>query len=191
MHPLGEDVAERLDVIPAQFKVIVTRRPKYGCRACESAVVQAPAPARLIEGGLPTRPWWAMSWSANTPTTCRSIGRARSLARQGIDLDRSTLADWVGRAAAELRPLHERLLEHLIRSPKLFMDETRAPVLDPGRRRTKTGYLWALARDDRPSGGTDVSAVIRPLSLGVGPRHESVDLAAGVAVDELVRTSAR
>ena len=125
-----------------------------------------------------------MSWSANTPTTCRSIGRARSYARQGIDLDRSTLADWVGRAAAELRPLHERLLEHLIRSPKLFMDETRAPVLDPGRRRTKTGYLWALARDDRPSGGTDVSAVIRPLSLGVGPRHESVDLAAGVAVDE-------
>jgi transposase len=54
MHRIGEDVAERLDVVPAQFKVIVTRRPRYGCRACESAVVQAPAPARLIEGGLPT-----------------------------------------------------------------------------------------------------------------------------------------
>jgi transposase len=67
-----------------------------------------------------------------------------------IELDRSTLADWVGRAAAELRPLHERLFEHLKRPPKLFMDETRAPVLDPGRRRTKSSYLWAIARDDRP-----------------------------------------
>lgn len=79
-------------------------------------------------------------------------------ARQGIELDRSSLADWVGRAAAELRPLHERLFEHLKRSPKLFMDETRAPVLDPGRKRTKTGYLWALARDDRPWAGPDPDA---------------------------------
>ena len=112
-----------------------------------------------------------MSWSANTPTTCRSTARARSTPGKGIELDRSTLADWVGRAAAELRPLHERLFEHLKRSPKLFMDETRAPVLDPGRRRTKTGYLWAIARDDRPWGGPDPPAVAYLYAPGRGAEH--------------------
>jgi transposase len=92
-------------------------------------------------------------------------------ARQGIELDRSTLADWVGRAAAELRPVHERLFEHLKRSPKLFMDETRAPVLDPGRKPTKSGYLWAIARDDRPWGGTDAPAVAYLYGPGRGAEH--------------------
>jgi hypothetical protein len=92
-------------------------------------------------------------------------------ARQGIELDRSTLADWVGRAAAELRPLHERLFEHLKRSPKLFMDETRAPVLDPGRKKTKSGYLWAIARDNRPWGGTDPPAVAYLYAPGRGAEH--------------------
>lgn len=74
------------------------------------------------------------------------------MSRQGIDLDRSTLADWVGRAAFELRPVFDALIADLKRSTKLFMDKTRAPVLDPGSRKTKTGYFWALARDDRPWG---------------------------------------
>ena len=81
------------------------------------------------------------------------------LARQGVNLDRSTLADWVGRAAFHLRPVHERLLAHLRASTKIFADETTAPVLDPGRGRTKTGQLWAYARDDRPWGGADPPAV--------------------------------
>jgi hypothetical protein len=80
-------------------------------------------------------------------------------ARQGIALDRSTLADWVGRAAFNLRPVHERLLLKLKGSPKLFADETTAPVLDPGRGRTKTGQLWAYARDDRPWSGRDPPGV--------------------------------
>ena len=171
MHRIGEDIAERLDVIPAQFKVIVTRRPKYGCRACESAVVQAPAPARLIEGGLPTETLVAHVLVGKYADHLPLYRQSQIYARQGIELDRSTLADWVGRAAAELRPLHERLLEHLIRSPKLFMDETRAPVLDPGRRRTKTGYLWALARDDRPWAGTDPPAVAYLYAPGRGAEH--------------------
>lgn len=75
---------------------------------------------------------------------------AQIFSRQGVDLDRSTLADWVGRAAFELRPVYDALMPDLKRSSKLFMDETRAPVLDPGARRTKTGYFWALAQDDRP-----------------------------------------
>jgi hypothetical protein len=85
--------------------------------------------------------------------------QAQIYSRQGIELDRSTLADWVGRAAWFLRPLHECLLDHLRASPKLFADETTAPVLDPGRGRTKTGQLWAYARDDRPWGGTAPPAV--------------------------------
>ena len=85
--------------------------------------------------------------------------QAQIYARQGVHLDRSTLADWVGRAAFHLRPVHERILAHLKSSTKLFADETTAPVLDPGRGRTKTGQLWAYARDDRPWGGTDPRAV--------------------------------
>ena len=85
--------------------------------------------------------------------------QAQIFARQGVSLDRSTLADWVGRAAFLLRPVHERLLTTLKRSGKLFADETTAPVLDPGRGRTKAGQLWAYARDDRPWGGTDPPGV--------------------------------
>jgi transposase len=81
-------------------------------------------------------------------------------ARQGVQLDRSTLADWVGRAAFLLRPVHDRLLQHLKGSAKLFADETTAPVLDPGRGRTKTGQLFVYARDDRPWGGADPPGVV-------------------------------
>jgi transposase len=171
MHRIGEDAAERLDVMPAQFRVIVTRRPKYGCRACESAVVQAPAPARLIEGGLPTEALVAHVLVGKYADHLPLYRQSQIYARQGIELDRSTLADWVGRAAAELRPVHERLFEHLKRSPKLFMDETRAPVLDPGRQRTKSGYLWAIARDDRPWGGTDPPVVAYLYAPGRGAEH--------------------
>jgi transposase len=177
MHRIGEDVAERLDMIPAQFKVIVTRRPRYGCRTCESAVVQAPAPARLIEGGLPTEALVAHVLVGKYADHLPLYRQSQIYTRQGIELDRSTLADWVGRAAAELRPLHERLFEHLRRSPKLFMDETRAPVLDPGRKRTKTGYLWAVARDDRPWAGPDPPAVVYLYAPGRGAEHAVRSLA--------------
>ncbi len=155
LHRIGEDVSERLDVVPAQFRVLVTRRPKYACRACEEGVAQAPAPARLIEGGLPTEATVAHVLVSKYADHLPLYRQAQIYARQGIDLDRSTLADWVGRAAWHLRPLHERLLEHIRASTKIFADETTAPVLDPGRGRTKTGQLWAYARDDRPFGGAD------------------------------------
>jgi transposase len=177
MHRIGEDVAERLDVTPAQFRVIVTRRPRYGCRACEGAVVQAPAPARLVEGGLPTEALVAHVLVGKYADHLPLYRQSQIYARQGIELDRSTLADWVGRAAAELRPVHERLFEHLKRSPKLFMDETRAPVLDPGRRRTKSGYLWAIARDDRPWAGRDPPAVAYLYAPGRGAEHAIAPLA--------------
>ena len=153
LHCIGEDVSERLDMIPAQFRVIVTHRPKYACRACTDGVVQAPAPARLIPAGLPTEATVAHVLVSKYADHLPLYRQAQIMGRQGIDIDRSTLADWVGRAAFELRPVFDALIANLKRSHKLFMDETRAPVLDPGSGKTKTGYFWALARDDRPWGG--------------------------------------
>jgi len=159
LHLIGEDRAERLDIVPAQLRVLVVRRPKYACRACEDVIVQAPAPARLIEGGIPTEVTVAHVVVSKYADHLPLYRQAQIYARQGIKLDRSTLADWTGRAAFLLRPVHEHLLQTLRRSAKLFADETTAPVLDPGRGRTKTGQLWAYARDDRPWGGSDPPAV--------------------------------
>src|SRR5664279_4497683 len=155
LHRIGEDRSERLDIIPAQLRVLVVCRPKYACRACEEVVVQAPAPARLIEGGLPTEATVAQVLVSKYADHLPLYRQAQIYARQGIGLDRSTLADWVGHAAWHLRPLHERLLMRLRERPRLFADETTAPVLDPGRGCTKTGQLWAYAADDRPWGGCD------------------------------------
>lgn len=152
-HVIGEDMSERLDIMPAQFRVIVTRRPKYACRSCTNGVVQAPAPARLIPGGMPTEATVAHVLVSKYADHLPLYRQAQIYSRQGIDLDRSTLAGWVGKAAYELRPVFDALVTDLKQSTKLFMDETRAPVLDPGKRKTKTGYFWALARDDRPWGG--------------------------------------
>jgi transposase len=140
-------------MIPAQLKVIVTRRPKYACRACTGEVSQAPAPERLIENGIPTEALVAHVLVAKYADHTPLYRQAQIYARQGITLDRSTLADWVGRAAFALRPVHARLLERLKESTKLFADETTAPVLDPGRGHTKKGQLWAYARDERPWAG--------------------------------------
>ena len=145
---IGEEKSERLDVIPAQHRILVTRRPKYGCRACAGAVVQAPAPERLIRSGLPTEALVAYVLVSKYAWHLPLYRQAQILLAQGIEIDRSVLAFWVGYAAAELMPLWQRMREILLGSPRLFVDETRAPVLDPGRGRTKTGYFWSIARDD-------------------------------------------
>ncbi|MET4316250.1 transposase [Bradyrhizobium sp. RT4b] len=163
LHWIGEDKSERLDMVPAPFRVVVTRRPKYACRACEDGVVQAEAPARLIEGGLPTEATVAQVLVSKYADHLPLYRQAQIYARQGIALDRSTLADWVEHAAFHLRSLHERLLTMLRARSKLFADETTVPVLDPGRGRTKTGQLWAYAADDRPWGGLDPPA--SPMSM--------------------------
>ena len=160
LHVIGEDTSKRLDKVPAKVRVIVTRRPKYACRSCEktgadtvAGVIQAPAPARLIEGGLPTEAMVADVVVSKHADHLPLYRQSQILARHGVKIERSTLAQWVGAAAAELQPLHDHLIDLLKASPRLFCDETRCPVLDPGAGKTKTGYLWALARDDRPWGG--------------------------------------
>ncbi|GAA0603600.1 hypothetical protein GCM10009099_44570 [Caenispirillum bisanense] len=157
-HVIGEDVSRRLDVVPVQYRILVTRRPRYGCRTCETGVVQAPAPDHVVAGGLPTEALIAQVLVGKYADGLPLYRQARILARQGIEIDRSVLAGWVGHACWWLKPLYERLRLHLLSSAKLYADETRLPVLDPGRGRTKTCQLWAYARDDRPWGGGDPPA---------------------------------
>ena len=170
-HAIGEDVSERLDIIPAQFRVIVTRRPKYACRSCEGGVVQASAPAHIIAGGMPTEATLAHVLVSKYADHLPLYRQAQIYSRQGIDLDRSTLAAWVGKSAFELTPIYDALMANLKRSTKLFMDETTAPVLSPGRKKTKTGYFWALARDDRPWVGDDPPGVAFTYAPGRSGQH--------------------
>ena len=171
MHRIGEDRSERLDIIPAQLRVIVTVRPQYACRKCTDGVTQMPAPAHLIEGALPTEALIAHILVSKYADHLPLYRQSQILARSGIDLHRSTLADWVGKASFHLAPVVDCLAVDLKRSTKLFMDETTAPVLDPGRGRTKTGYLWALARDDRRWGGDDPPGVVFHYADGRGGQH--------------------
>jgi transposase len=171
MARIGEDRSERLDIVPARLRVIITIRPRYACRRCRGVVAQAPAPARLIEGGLPTEATLAHVLVSKYADHLPLYRQAQILARSGVELDRSTLAAWVGKAAFHLGPIVDRMAEALKGGDRLFMDETPAPVLDPGRGRTKTGYLWALARDDRRWGGGDPPAVVYAYAPGRGAEH--------------------
>ena len=171
MHVIGEETSQRLDVVPAQFRVIVTHRPKYACRACEQAMVQAPAPERLIKGGLPTEAMVAYVLVAKYAWHLPLYRQAQMLLAQGLDIKRAILAFWVGYAATELMPLYLRLREFILASSKIAVDETVVPVLDPGRGRTKKGYFWAIARDDRPWGGPDPPAVAYTYAPGRGAVH--------------------
>lgn len=171
MVEIGEDRSERLDKIPAQYRVLVTKRPKLACRNCTGVVVQEPAPPRLIESGLPTEAVVADVVVSRFADHQPLYRQAQMMARQGIEIDRSTLAFWVGYAAAEIAPVVRRLKEILLGSARLFADETVVPVLDPGRGRTRQGYFWTIARDDRPWGGPDPPAVVYTYAPGRQYKH--------------------
>ena len=178
LHVIGEDVAEMLDIVPAQFKVKVIRRPRMGCRTCEGGVFQAPAPARPIDGGMATEALVAHVLVGKYADHLPLYRQAQIYARQGVELDRSTLADWVGRACWWLEPVSARVLASILASGKIFADDTTVPVLDPGRGRTKTGRLWAYARDDRPWQGNDPPAVAYVYSEDRKGRHPTNHLSA-------------
>jgi transposase len=148
LHRIGEDSAEMLDYVPAQLRVRVIRRPRYGCRVCEGAVVQAPAPERPIDGGLATEALLAQVLIGKYSDHLPLYRQSQIFARQGVTLDRSTLCNWVGRACWWLAPLHELMLSTVLASPRLtiptaspsepwpaspkvFADDTTLPVLDP------------------------------------------------------------
>src|SRR3712207_4205231 len=160
LHLIGEDTSEMLDIVPAQLRVRVIRRPRYACRACAEAVVQAPAPERPITGGMATEALLAHVLVAKYADFLPLYRQAEIFARHGIALDRSTLCDWVGRSCWWLEPLWRLLYRHIMSSTRIFADDTLLPVLDPGRGRTKTGRLWGYAVDDRPWQGSTPPAVV-------------------------------
>jgi transposase len=160
LHRIGEDVSEMLDIVPAIIRVRRIHRPRYGCRACEGAVVQAPAPARPIEGGLPTTALLAHVAAAKFAWHLPLNRQAQMLAGHGIDLDRSTLVRWIERAVWWLEPLYALLVSTVMSAPKVFCDDTPLPVLDRTRRRTRIARFWCYAVDDRPWQGPAPPAVI-------------------------------
>lgn len=149
MRKLGEDVTEVLEYVPASFKVIRHVRPKLSCRQCET-IVQATMPSLPIERGRPGPGLLAHVLVAKYADHLPLYRQSGIYAREGVDLERSTLADWVGRSAALLDPLVGALRQEVFASELLHGDDTPVPVLEPGLGRTKTGRLWAYVRDGRP-----------------------------------------
>jgi transposase len=149
---IGEDVSERLDVVPARFRVIVTRRPRYACTVCRESIVQAPAPARLIEAGLPTEALLAHVAVSKYADGLPLYRQETIYARDQVTLGRNVMAGWMGRVGFHLEPLADRILALIRDGDRIFADETTLPTLAPGNGRTKTAWLWTYARDDRPFG---------------------------------------
>jgi transposase len=159
LHAIGENVSEMLDWVPAQLKVIRISRPKYACRSCQR-IAQAPAPERPIAGGLATPGLLAQVLVAKYCDHLPLYRQSKIFARHGVELERSTLAGWVGGAGWWLEALHRRLCDHVFASDNLFADDMPVPVLDPGRGRTKTGRLWVYAREQRGWSGSDPPAAV-------------------------------
>ena len=159
MRKLGEDVTEVLEYVPASFKVIRHVRPKLSCRICET-IVQSPMPPLPIERGRPGPSLLAHVLVAKYADHLPLYRQSGIYAREGVELERSTLADWVGRTAALLDPLVEALRKHILASAVLHGDDTPVPVLAPGLGKTKTGRLWTYVRDGRPWGSDQAPAAV-------------------------------
>ena len=158
LRELGEDAAEILEYVRASFKVIRHVRPKLSCVACDR-IVQAPAPSRPIDRGLAGPGLLAHVLVSKYADHQPLYRQSEIYAREGVDLDRSTLAGWVGATSELLRPLVDAVQKHVLSASKLHADDTPVPVLAPGTGKTKTGRLWTYVRDDRPSGDTTAPAV--------------------------------
>ena len=176
MARLGEDVTEILDYIPGKFRVIRHVRPKYACRCCD-AITQAPAP------GLPTprgRAAPGMLAHLLVSKYCDHLPLYRQseiYARDGLDLDRSTLSDWVGQAVWLLQPIVDGIRNHVFAAEKIHADDTPVPVLEPGLGRTRTGRLWVYVRDDRPFCGPAPPAAVYFYSPDRRGEHPAAHLA--------------
>src|SRR5215813_7514553 len=155
---LGEDVSETLEYVPARFKVIRTVRPKLSCAGC-SQIVQAPAPNRPIDRGLAGPGLLAHVLVSKYADHLPLYRQAEIYQREGVELDRSTLADWVGGVSRTLLPLVDALKKYVLSAEKLHGDDVPVPVLAPGNGKTKTGRLWTYVRDDRPAGSEEAAAV--------------------------------
>jgi transposase len=173
MRKIGEDVAEVLEYVPERFRVIQHVRPKLACPECER-IVQIEAPARPIARGLAGPGLLAHVLVAKYCDHLPLYRQAQIYAREGVEVERSTMAEWVAGCFHLLEPLVEALARHVMAANKLHADDTPVPVLEPGRGRTKTGRLWTYVRDDRPAASTEAAAVLfryAPDRKGERPRE--------------------
>jgi len=158
LKALGEDVSEMLELEPLRFKVIRYIRLKRACTGCDT-IVQAPAPSRPIDRGMAGPGLLARIIVGKYSDHLPLYRQSEIFAREGVELDRSLLAQWVGRANALLTPLVDTLRAHVFSADVVHADDTPIPVLAPGLGKTKTGRLWTYVRDERPSAGTIAPAV--------------------------------
>jgi transposase len=158
LRKLGEDVSEMLEYVPASFVVIRHVRTKLSCTKCD-CIVQAEAPSRPIERGVAGPGLLAHVLVSKYCDHLPLYRQSEMYARQDVELERSTLADWVGSTSRLLEPLVEGLRRYVMAAGKLHADDTPVPVLSPGNGKTKTGRLWTYVRDDRPAGDTASPAV--------------------------------
>ncbi len=185
LRQFGEDVSEQLERIPATYKVIRHVRPKFACAGCER-VVEAPAPARPIERGLPGPSLLAHVLVSKYGNHLPLYRQSEIFAREGVDLDRSTLAGWVGAASELLTPLVDQVRKYVMAASKIHADDTPVPVLAPGSGKTRTGRLWTYVRDDRPAGFTTPPAVWFAYSedrKGEHPRRHLKDFKGALQAD--------
>lgn len=185
LHRIGESVSEMLDYVPATLRVIRIRRPKYACRQC-ATMAQVPAPSRVIAGGHATPALLSHILISKYCDHLPLYRQSQILARQGVEITRSTLAGWVGGACWWLDALHERLGKDILASDCLYADDTPLPVLDPGRGRTRTGRLWVYARDQRGWSGSDPPAAVyfyEPDRRAQRPKDHLKDFAGILHVD--------
>jgi len=174
LHKIGEDVTETLELIPRQWKVIQHVREKFSCRACE-AITQPPAPFHAIARGRAGPGLLAHILFAKYGLHLPLNRQSTTYAHEGIPLDVSTLADWVGAAAATLMPLVEMIQAHVLAGQRIHADDTTVPVLAKGK--TRTGRVWTYVRDDRPFGGSDPPAAVFFYSADRGGQHPEAHLA--------------
>jgi transposase len=185
MHQFGEDVSEQLERMPATYKVIRHVRPKFSCATCEH-VIEAPAPARPIDNGLPGPALLAHVLVSKYSDHLPLYRQSQIFAREGIDLERSTLAGWVGASSELLAPLVDEIKKHVFSASKIHADDTPVPVLAPGNGKTKTGRLWTYVRDDRPAGYSTAPAVWFTYSedrKGEHPRRHLKDFKGALQAD--------
>jgi len=159
LRALGEDVSEIIERVPSSFRVIRHVRPKLSCTQCQK-IVQAPAASRPIAKGLAGPGFLAHVLVSKYADHLPLYRQSHIYQREGVEIQRSTLADWVGGASALLQPLIDSLGRYVMNASKLHGDDTPVPVLCPGRGTTKQGRLWTYVRDDRPAGSAEPAAVL-------------------------------
>jgi transposase len=185
MRLLGEDVSEVLEYVPERYKVIRHVRPKLACARCDN-IVQAAAPSRPIARGLAGPGMLAHVLVSKYADHLPLYRQSQIYARSGLDLDRSTLADWVGGAHSLLEPLIEALGRHVLSGTHIHADDTPYPVLAPGTGKTKTARIWTYVRDERPWGSLVPPAVLfryTPDRKGIHPSEHLAHFSGALHAD--------